>query len=340
MAALVFPSNLARMLENEFSPLSTWRPAFARHAAPPMARSARAAAVALLCLVPSPCSLALAPQLLRTRPSARRFGSGVARGSAGVDSSDRVTHDPPSFDRVGSVGQSRRFFLAAAAAVPVAVALAPQSAVAAPAATAGSSATATATAAASASAAAPAPMAPVALTQIQEAISGSISGAVVSTTKLLVKHPLDTVSVRLQVAKAAGDLSARELWQGAFVGVVPPLITAAPTGAVFFGVKDVVKAALRDGSLGGVVLSKEAATVAAVFVAQFPYWALRNPSEVVHVPPPTTHHPPPTNRQPPTTNRQPPTANRQPPTTNHQPPHVTRRFIQLPQPPQSTTSAA
>ena len=51
-------------------------------------------------------------------------------------------------------------------------------------------------------------------------------------------------------------------------------------GAAFFGVKDVVKAALRDGSLGGVVLSKEAATVAAVFVAQFPYWALRNPSEV------------------------------------------------------------
>jgi len=42
-----------------------------------------------------------------------------------------------------------------------------------------------------------------------------------------------------------------------------------------------VKAALRDGSVGGMVLSKEAATVAAVFVAQFPYWALRNPSEVI-----------------------------------------------------------
>lgn len=38
------------------------------------------------------------------------------------------------------------------------------------------------------------------LTNFQEGVSGVVGGSVVSTSKVLVKHPLDTVSVRLQVA--------------------------------------------------------------------------------------------------------------------------------------------
>ena len=127
--------------------------------------------------------------------------------------------------------------------------------------------------------ASPPAAAPV-LTKAQEAISGLFSGSVVSITKVLVKHPLDTVSVRMQVAEQGMQLSRAELWQGAWRGVLPPLAIAAPGGAIFFGVKDFIKAVCRDGSLG-VVLSREEATILGVLLAQFPYWALRNPTEVV-----------------------------------------------------------
>mmetsp|Transcript_63440 Transcript_63440/g.143098 ORF Transcript_63440/g.143098 Transcript_63440/m.143098 type:complete len:496 (+) Transcript_63440:114-1601(+) len=123
------------------------------------------------------------------------------------------------------------------------------------------------------------------LTILQEAISGSLGGAAVSSTKTLVKHPLDTLTVRIQVAKAGkgaggakGAMPRREvLLQGLWRGVGPPLVFGVPAGATFFGVKDVAKSALR-ARFG---LDKRSATLLAVLVAQFPYWLIRNPSEVL-----------------------------------------------------------
>lgn len=126
----------------------------------------------------------------------------------------------------------------------------------------------------------PGPDAPFVLSQLQESITGLVSGSVVSTTKVLVKHPLDTVSVRLQFQEGK-QLTRRQLWDGVFKGVVPPLLFAAPSGSIFFGVKDGVKAACKAGSLFDVKMSRNLATVVGVFVAQFPYWAIRNPSEVI-----------------------------------------------------------
>lgn len=71
-----------------------------------------------------------------------------------------------------------------------------------------------------------------------------------------------------------------ELFRGSYRGVVSPLLANIPAGAVFFAVKDAVKAYLKEQST--VVGSNRWLTTAlAVGVAQFPYWAVRNPSEVV-----------------------------------------------------------
>ena len=51
----------------------------------------------------------------------------------------------------------------------------------------------------------------------------------------------------------------------------------SPAGAVFFGAKDFCKRFLAD--MG--VFTKEERTVIAVILANFPYWLLRNPSEVL-----------------------------------------------------------
>ena len=145
-------------------------------------------------------------------------------------------------------------------------------------------------------------------TRLQEAVGGAVSGSVLSLTKVLVKHPLDTVAVRLQTTGSisgrspparvgqeplspsfADGLSRRALlFRGLFRGIVPPLIFAVPSGAVFFGVKDFSKATLRDlGSTPGQnsarkwLASREGSTLVSVLVAQFPYWAVRNPAELI-----------------------------------------------------------
>jgi hypothetical protein len=119
---------------------------------------------------------------------------------------------------------------------------------------------------------------PSQLSDIQEAIGGIVGGAVVSSSKVLVKHPLDTVSIRIQVAKRNGGEIPRRavLLEGLWRGVIPPLVFAIPSGAVFFSVKDYTKSLCRKNGF-----SKEAATLIGVFVAQFPYWAIRNPSELL-----------------------------------------------------------
>jgi len=116
------------------------------------------------------------------------------------------------------------------------------------------------------------------LTQAQEALSGLVGGAAQSSSKTLVKHPLDTVTVRLQVARRDGKGVPRRdvLFRGLYSGVTPTLLSGIPSGALFFSVKDGAKSYLRSKGF-----SKAAATLLGVLVAQFPYWALRNPSEVL-----------------------------------------------------------
>jgi len=116
------------------------------------------------------------------------------------------------------------------------------------------------------------------LTQAQEALSGLVGGAAQSSSKTLVKHPLDTITVRLQVARRDGKSVPRRdvLFRGLYSGVAPTLLSGIPSGALFFSVKDGAKSYLKSKGL-----PKAAATLLGVLVAQFPYWAVRNPSEVL-----------------------------------------------------------
>lgn len=113
---------------------------------------------------------------------------------------------------------------------------------------------------------------------LQESISGMVAGASLTVTKTLVKYPLDTATVRLQMPQS--DYSIREpfrLFQGSYRGVLSPLLANIPAGAVFFAVKDACKASLK----GNTDLGRVAVTALAVAAAQVPYWVVRNPSEVV-----------------------------------------------------------
>lgn len=116
-------------------------------------------------------------------------------------------------------------------------------------------------------------------TAFQESISGFISGTAVSTVKTLVKYPLDTATVRLQMPNTQftrQNLSM--LFGGSFDGIGAPLISNIPAGAVFFAVKDATKTALKES---GMNLPKWTITSVAVALALPPYWLIRNPSEVV-----------------------------------------------------------
>ena len=117
------------------------------------------------------------------------------------------------------------------------------------------------------------------ITAFQESITGFVSGSAVSTVKTLVKYPLDTATVRLQMPNtqyAINNLS--KLFTGSFDGITAPLLSNIPAGAIFFAIKDATKTSLKNSALG---LPKWAVTSLAVAAALPPYWAIRNPSEVV-----------------------------------------------------------
>ena len=58
-----------------------------------------------------------------------------------------------------------------------------------------------------------------------ETVSGFFSGAAVSTTKTIVKYPLDTASVRLQMPSTSYTLrNLPRLFDGSFRGISVPLI--------------------------------------------------------------------------------------------------------------------
>ncbi len=116
-------------------------------------------------------------------------------------------------------------------------------------------------------------------TAFQESISGFVSGSLVSTTKTLVKYPLDTATVRLQMPNTQYTIqNLPALFTGSFDGIMAPLFTNIPAGAVFFAVKDATKSLLKNSGLD---LPKWALTILAVGAAQPLYWLLRNPSEVI-----------------------------------------------------------
>lgn len=111
----------------------------------------------------------------------------------------------------------------------------------------------------------------------EESISSFVAGAALTVTKTLAKYPLDTATVRLQMPDSTFTVrNPVELLRGCYIGLAIPLITNIPGGAVFYSVKDAIKASLLETGL-----SEWSRTCIGVAAAQIPYWIVRNPSEVV-----------------------------------------------------------
>ena len=121
----------------------------------------------------------------------------------------------------------------------------------------------------------------------EQSITGLISGATLTAAKTIVKYPLDTATVRLQMTDTTYSIfQPISLFRGSFDGITPQLVGTIPSGAVFFAVKDVVKAYLSNSWISktmtqGLDWNAIMSTCIAVAVAQPPYWLIRNPSEVI-----------------------------------------------------------
>lgn len=122
----------------------------------------------------------------------------------------------------------------------------------------------------------------------QESVSGFFAGAALTVAKTVVKYPLDTATVRLQMPNS--PINYRDirnlpaLFDNVYQGISLPLLTNIPAGAVFFAVKDAVQAALLQTetiTTQNPNVDRIWRTCCAVAVAQIPYWIVRNPSEVV-----------------------------------------------------------
>ncbi|EKX46987.1 hypothetical protein GUITHDRAFT_137950 [Guillardia theta CCMP2712] len=112
-----------------------------------------------------------------------------------------------------------------------------------------------------------------------EANSGFLSGVAVSVAKQTVLYPIDTIKVRLQTTplEPSTPLWKRgDLFKGLYKGYLIPLIFNAPASGVFFGMKDAVKSYFS-------WLGNAPSTLLAIFIAQFPYWVVRQPSEILKV---------------------------------------------------------
>eukprot|EP00977_Amphora_coffeiformis_P010507 scaffold2476_cov193-Amphora_coffeaeformis.AAC.2 len=118
-----------------------------------------------------------------------------------------------------------------------------------------------------------------ATTTLEESISGFLAGAALATTKTIVKYPLDTATVRLQMPGTTYSIARfGELMDGCYRGITTPLLTNTPAGAVFFAVKDATKTSLKASMPD---MPRWQRTCLAVAAAQIPYWWIRNPSEVI-----------------------------------------------------------
>jgi solute carrier family 25 S-adenosylmethionine transporter 26 len=115
----------------------------------------------------------------------------------------------------------------------------------------------------------------------QESLSGFVAGAALAGTKTLVKFPLDTATVRVQMPNSRYSITnPLALFDGCFNGISLTLVSNIPAGAVFFGVKDAAKSAIKNYNSS---MPRWASTSLAVAAAMIPYWIIRNPSEVVKV---------------------------------------------------------
>jgi solute carrier family 25 S-adenosylmethionine transporter 26 len=115
---------------------------------------------------------------------------------------------------------------------------------------------------------------------LQESLSGFVAGGALVLTKTLVKYPLDTATVRLQMPNSKYSLlDLVSLFRGSYNGMSLTLLSNIPGGAVFFAVKDATKASLKQS----VMAPNWVITCIAVAAAQIPYWIIRNPSEVIKV---------------------------------------------------------
>ena len=109
--------------------------------------------------------------------------------------------------------------------------------------------------------------------------AGFVSGIAVSLVKQVVLYPVDTVKVRLQTTPLEPGQTVwtrAGLFKDVFRGILVPLVFNAPAGGVFFAAKDAVKSSLA-------MLGNVPSTLVSIFVAQFPYWLVRQPSEVLKV---------------------------------------------------------
>lgn len=118
----------------------------------------------------------------------------------------------------------------------------------------------------------------------EEAASGGVAGLAVHVVKQTLLYPIDTIKVRFQAEKAdpTRPLWTRtDLFKGAYKGFLVPLVINSPASGVFFAVKDGVKSQLKPK------IGNPLSTVAAIFVAQGPYWLIRQPGEAIkarHIP--------------------------------------------------------
>ena len=113
--------------------------------------------------------------------------------------------------------------------------------------------------------------------------NGLVSGAASRAAKEVLLHPLDTIKAREQVSMAITSNNATSVESAStnassslYDGVSSALLGGIPAGALFFAVKDYSKQRFYASGL-----SKEAATLLSVAVANVPYWLIRCPSEVL-----------------------------------------------------------
>ena len=127
---------------------------------------------------------------------------------------------------------------------------------------------------------------------LSPAVTSGIAGVAISTTKTLLKHPLDTITVRLQSSSASSSSSSSSLspplpplpplqrylaalTPSPFAGLLPSVLSSIPSSAAFFSIKDTALSHLPPGTplLQATVLSIGAATPF--------YWLIRSPFELI-----------------------------------------------------------
>lgn len=117
----------------------------------------------------------------------------------------------------------------------------------------------------------------------RQSIAEFAAGAALGAVKTTVKYPLDSATVRLQMPNSEYSIKElRKLFSGSYDGITLSLLSNIPAGAVFFAAKDAVKTSMKSSATFE-SSPKWVTTSIGVLVALLPYWAIRNPSEVIKV---------------------------------------------------------